>query len=224
MDQEIKHLPVGDRALLVEFGNTISVEVNQKLHSLDNMISKSSLQGVLECVPTYRSLLIYYDPLKIGYDQLVFRLRDLEERISDFHFSGREEVIEVPVVYGGEYGPDLGYLAEYHNLLEEEVIQLHSSKEYTVFMIGFIAGFPYLGEVDDKIAAPRLATPRLRVPAGSVGIADKQTGIYPFESPGGWCIIGRTKIRLFDIRKFPPTLMKPGDIVKFRPIGEKELE
>ncbi|UCH32804.1 MAG: 5-oxoprolinase subunit PxpB [Candidatus Bathyarchaeota archaeon] len=220
----MKHLPVGDKALLVEFGNSINLQINQKVRNLDSLISQSALEGILECVPTYCSLLIYYDPLRISFDQLVSQLRDLEERMSEVNFPGPETVIEVPVIYGGEYGPDLDSLARYHNLLEEEVIQLHSGKKYTVFMIGFIAGFPYLGEVDDRIVTPRLATPRLRVPAGSVGIADRQTGIYPFESPGGWRIIGRTRIRLFDSGKSPPSLMKPGDIVTFRPIGEEEFE
>ncbi len=220
MYQAAKYVPVGDRALLVEFGDTIDLEANQKVHALDHAISKRELYGVEECVPTYRSLLVYFDPSKTSYEQTVFRLKDLEGRLGEFKLSALARMIEVPVVYGGEYGPDLEYVAEYHGLSTCEVVRLHSSKEYAVYMIGFIAGFPYLGEVTDEIATPRLKTPRLIVPAGSVGIAEKQTGIYPYESPGGWQIIGRTPLEFFDLNKYPPALAQPGDIVKFVPIEE----
>lgn len=224
MHRTVKYLPVGDRALLVEFGNTVSLDLNRKVHTLDRAISQLELQGVEDCVPTYRSLLVHYDPLKTSYEQLVSRLRDLEGKLGGFSVSTQKRVIEVLVVYGGEYGPDLNYVAKYHNLDKKEVIQLHSGREYTVYMIGFIAGFPYLGEVADEIATPRLKTPRLRVPAGSVGIAEKQTGIYPCESPGGWQIIGRTPLKFFDARKYPPALIQPGYTVKFKPIGKEEFE
>jgi inhibitor of KinA len=131
--------------------------------------------------------------------------------------------ITIPVVYGGDYGPDLGYVAKFHGLSEEQVVKLHSEREYTVYMMGFVAGFPYLGEVSDEIATPRLETPRLKVPAGSVGIAEKQTGIYPCEAPGGWRIIGRTPIKLFNPLREPSAMLKPGDKVKFKPISIKEL-
>ena len=129
----------------------------------------------------------------------------------------------IPVVYGGEYGPDLEYVAEYHGLTTERVIKLHSQKKYRVYMIGFIAGFPYLGELPEEIATPRLEKPRLKVSAGSVGIAERQTGIYPCETPGGWRIIGRTPIKLFNSFQQPPALLKAGDIVKFKSISEKEF-
>jgi len=222
--QAARYLPVGDKALLVEFGNAISLDINRKVHALDRAISQNELQGVEECVPTYRSLLVYYDPLKTSYEQLVFRLKDLEKRLNEYIVAPQKRVIEVPVVYGGEYGPDLSYVAKYHSLDEGDVVRLHSCREYTVYMIGFVAGFPYLGEAAGEIATPRLKTPRLRVPAGSVGIAEKQTGIYPCESPGGWQIIGRTPLKFFDIKKHPPPLIQPGDTVKFRPIGKEEFE
>jgi inhibitor of KinA len=132
--------------------------------------------------------------------------------------------VRVPVVYGGEYGPDLNHVARFHKLTEEQVVRLHSESEYRVYMIGFVAGFPYLGAVPDEIATPRLETPRLKVPAGSVGIAEKQTGIYPCEAPGGWQIIGRTPLELFDSLRQPPALVEPGDIVKFGPISEEEFK
>ena len=224
MYQTAKYLPVGDKALLVEFGNTISLDINRKVHALDHAIAQLQPQGVLECVPTYRSLLVYYDPLKTNYEQLVFRFRDVEARLHEFEVSTYKRIVEIPTIYGGEYGPDLKYVAESHSLSEDEVVRFHNRREYTVYMIGFVAGFPYLGVVADEIATPRLKTPRLRVPAGSVGIAEKQTGIYPCESPGGWQIIGRTPVKLFDPKEHPPALIHPADIVKFKPISKKEFE
>ena len=216
-------MPVGDRAVLIEFGSTISLDINQKVHALDRAISQINLLGLEECVPSYRSLLIHYDPLKIRYEKLVYHLRDLEGRLNEFKVFTKRKIVEVPVVYGDEYGPDLSHVAEYHNFAEEEIVRIHSGRDYMVYMIGFVAGFPYLGEVAAEIATPRLSTPRLRVPAGSVGIAERQTGIYPCESPGGWQIIGRTHLRLFDVNESPPAYIQPGDLVRFRPIGKKEF-
>ena len=224
MYSEAEYLPVGDRALLVEFGNLVSLDVNRKVHSLDNALSQARLKGVEERVPTYRSLLVYFNPSETSYEQLVYDLRNLETRLDEFNVSAQKDVIEVPVAYGGEYGPDLGHVARYHNVGEEELIRLHCGRCYTVYMIGFLVGFPYLGEVADEIATPRLKTPRLRVPAGSVGIAEKQTGIYTQESPGGWNIIGRTPLKLFDVEKHPPAMILPGDTVRFGPIGKEEFE
>ncbi|MEM3760990.1 MAG: 5-oxoprolinase subunit PxpB, partial [Candidatus Bathyarchaeia archaeon] len=179
---------------------------------------------VEETVPTYRSLLIRYNPLKTTYEQLVFQIKDIEKNLGKFARGTEGRRIIVPVVYGGEYGPDLGFVARYHGITEEMVVKLHSEREYRVFMIGFVAGFPYLGEVPDEIATQRLETPRLKVPAGSVGIAEKQTGIYPCEAPGGWRIIGRTPLKLFNPLQHPPALLSPGDTVKFKPISESELK
>ncbi len=213
---QTKYIPVGDRGLLVEFGNAVDLAINQKVHTLNQAISHIHINGVEECVPTYRSLLIYFDSSKTSYDNLVFLVKDLESDLSDFSPPASKQVIEVPVTYGGSCGPDLNHVAKLHGLSKEEVITLHTKREYNVYMVGFIAGFPYLGEVADSIATPRLKTPRLKVPAGSVGIAGKQTGIYPCEAPGGWQIIGRTHIKLFDPKKHPPSLIRPGDTVRFK--------
>lgn len=217
-----RYLPFGDAALLVEFGEAISLETNRRVISLNDAILKAGIKGVEELVPTYRSLLIRYDPLETSYEQIVFRVKDLEKtwECSAGRLEGRKAI--VPVVYGEEYGPDLGHVARVHGLTEEQVIRLHSGREYRVYMIGFVAGFPYLGEVADEIATPRLETPRLKVPAGSVGIAERQTGIYPREAPGGWQIVGRTLLRLFDPQREPPALLKPGDTVEFRSISLDE--
>jgi inhibitor of KinA len=219
-----RYLPFGDAALVVELGDTINLEINRRVVAFNDAILKAEIHGVEELVPTYRSLLVRYDPLKTSYEQLVFRVKDLEAtlEVSDVKVFGRK--VTVPVVYGGEYGPDLGHVAKCHGLTEEQVVRLHSEREYRVYMLGFVAGFPYLGEVADQIATPRLETPRLKVPAGSVGIAEKQTGIYPCEAPGGWQIIGRTTIKLFDPLQQPPTPLSSGDTVKFKPILEAEYK
>ncbi|MGD0979588.1 MAG: 5-oxoprolinase subunit PxpB [Candidatus Bathyarchaeia archaeon] len=219
-----RYLPFGDSAVLIEFGDAISLELNRKVIALDEAILKAEVQGVEELVPTYRSLLVRYDPLKTTYEQLVFRIKETEEKATESTAEVGSRKITVPVVYGGEYGPDLDQVARYHGLNEEQVVKLHSGKEFRVYMIGFVAGFPYLGAVPDEIATPRLETPRLKVPAGSVGIAEKQTGIYPCEAPGGWQIIGRTPLELFDSLRQPPALLEPGDIVKFEPISEEEFK
>lgn len=218
-----RYLPFGDSALLVEFGNFISLEANLKVIALEDAVAKASIRGVKELVPTYRSLLIRYDPLEISYEQLVFRVSDIEKALKIGSASDGRKVV-VPVVYGGEYGPDLAFVAREHGLTEEQVVRLHVGRNYRVYMIGFVAGFPYLGKVADEIATPRLETPRLKVPAGSVGIAEKQTGIYPCEAPGGWQIIGRTPLKLFDPLQQPPALLKAGDIISFKQISEKEFK
>jgi KipI family sensor histidine kinase inhibitor len=219
-----RYLPFGDSALLVEFGNTISLETNRKVIALNDAILGAEIEGVEEVVPTYRSLLVRYDQLKIRYEQLVFHVQTLEKTPKETRTKKEGRRIVIPVVYGGAYGPDLSHISELHGLTEEQVVKLHSEREYRVYMIGFVAGFPYLGEVADEIATPRLETPRLKVPAGSVGIAEKQTGIYPCEAPGGWQIIGRTPLKLFDPLQQPPALLSSGNIVRFKPISEMEFK
>jgi len=219
-----RYLPFGDNALLIEFGDIISSEINRKVIALDEAIAKAETQGIEELVPTYRSLLVRYDALKVSYEQLVFRIKNSEAKLNKLSIEKVGRKITIPVVYGGEYGPDLSHVAQYHRLTEEQVVELHSEREYRVYMLGFVAGFPYLGEVAEEISTPRLETPRLKVAVGSVGIAEKQTGVYPCEAPGGWQIIGRTPLGLFNPLQQPPSLLKPGDTVKFEPISEKEFK
>jgi KipI family sensor histidine kinase inhibitor len=219
-----KYLPFGESALLVEFGDTINLEVNRKVFALCEAIERTKIQGIEELVPTYRSLLVRYSLLKTTYEKLVFSIKALEKTLEALSVKTIGKKVIVPVVYGGDYGPDIGDVARYHGLKEEQVVTLHSERKYHVYMLGFITGFPYLGEVADEIATPRLKTPRLKVPAGSVGIAEKQTGIYPREAPGGWRIIGRTPIKLFNPLQQPPALLSPGDKVRFKPVTEKEYK
>ncbi|MBS7616578.1 5-oxoprolinase subunit PxpB [Candidatus Bathyarchaeota archaeon] len=218
-----RFLPFGDNALLVEIGDKITSEINRKVIALNEAIINVHIKGVEELVPTYRSLLIRYNPLETTHEQIISRILEIEKILEDMPTETKARKIVIPVIYGGTYGPDLNYVAKTHGLTEEQVVKLHSERVYRVYMIGFVAGFPYLGEVPDEIATPRLATPRLKVHTGSVGIAEKQTGIYPCEAPGGWQIIGRTPVKLFNHLWQPPALLKPGDMVKFQPITEAEF-
>ncbi len=219
-----RYIPFGEAALIIELGNIVSLEANRKIVALDNAIEEARLQGVQELVPTYRSLLVRYDPMKTGHKQLTRQVKDVEKTLTMPSSDLKPRRIKIPVLYGGECGPDLSYVANYSELDEKEVVRLHSERAYRVYMIGFVAGFPYLGEVADEIATPRRATPRLKVPSGSVGIAEKQTGIYSCEAPGGWQIIGRTSTALFNPATRPPVLLQPGDTVIFQPVSEGEFE
>ena len=211
--------PLGDSALLISFGEVIDEEINEKIHSLARAIERANFEWLVEVVPAYSSLAVIYDPTMAGFEEVKLAVERLE--ISSERFEGK--LVEIPVVYGGKYGPDLEFVAQYNGLSVDDVIEIHSKQTYRVYFLGFLPGFAYLGGMDERIATPRLERPRLKVPAGSVGIAGKQTGIYPLESPGGWRLIGRTPLRLFNPEKEPPTLLKPGDRVKFVPIGEEEF-
>jgi inhibitor of KinA len=218
-------LPAGDQALVVEFGNEISPNVNDRVYALAEQLSSNSPSWLGELVPTYRSLLIAYDGFQFGYDRVYEELSELlSAGTGNTAGVGRSPVVyELPVAYGGQDGPDLAQVADHAGLTVEEVVSIHSSVSYRVFMIGFSPGFPYLGGIDTRIACPRLATPRTRVPAGSVGIAESQTGVYPNASPGGWQLIGRTPVRLFDVAAEPPSLLQPGHFVRFVSFSKDEM-
>jgi len=214
---------MGDRALLLEFGDEISLEINEKVRRMTLAIQAGAIEGIVEKVPTYRSLLIIYNPFIINIEDLKKRLDWTEEALGQNPFP-EPKLTRIPVVYGGSYGPDLDYVAKFCQITPEEVVRLHCSKPYHIYMIGFMPGFPYMGELPEALVTPRLKTPRLSVPAGSVAIAQRQTGIYPMESPGGWQIIGRTPVQLFDPEKEPAALLQMGDLVQFYPISEKEFK
>ena len=217
---EPKIRPTGDSALLISFGEAIDEKINGRVHSIAREIEKAGFEWLVETVPAYSSLLVIYDPLKASYTEVEASIKPLLNARREA-FEGR--LVEIPVVYGSSYGPDIGFVAEHSGLTVDEVIEIHSRPVYRVYFLGFLPGFAYLGGMDERIATPRLERPRLKVPAGSVGIAGKQTGIYPIESPGGWRLIGRTPLRLFNPSKEPPTLLQPGDRVKFVPIDENEF-
>lgn len=222
-----RFLPAGDSAIVVEFGREIDLNINNQVAAMRTVIEaaidEGKLKGIVELVPTYGSLLVVYDQLAVGYAGLIEQLKILAEGLEGVEIPDRE-VVEIPVVYGGEYGPDLGIVAQLNSLSEDEVIKRHSEAEYPIYMLGFVAGFPYLGGMDKSIAAPRKQTPRLKIPAGSVGIAGQQTGIYSVESPGGWQIIGRTPLKLYDADGEKPILLRAGQSIRFKPITEAEYE
>ncbi len=214
---------MGDRGLLLEFGDEISREINEKVRRMALAIQAEILEGIVETVPTYRSLLIIYNPTVLPIEGLKKRLERIEEGLRQTPLP-QPNLIHIPVVYGGIYGPDLEGVAKYHRISQEEVIRLHCSKPYLIYMIGFMPGFPYMGELPQALVTPRLKTPRLIVPKGSVAIAQRQTGIYSMESPGGWQLLGRTPVELFYPDKDPPSILQMGDFVQFSPMTEKEFE
>jgi KipI family sensor histidine kinase inhibitor len=217
----VRYLPAGERGLVVEFGNTISIEINNRVRALALALDAAGIPGLIEVVPTYRSLGIEYDPLTLSYDEAERRLREVVADLDPATLPAAKRV-EIPTVYGGVYGPDLPFVAEHAGLTEAEVIRLHSQTVYHVYMIGFTAGFAYLGGLPERLHTPRLPSPRVKVPKGSVAIGGGQTGAYPAEAPGGWRIIGRTHMSLFDPLQAVPTPMQPGDAVQFVPITEAE--
>lgn len=220
--EEFRVLPAGDQAVVIEFENQISAETNAKVRAADHHLSVvSRLEGLFEIVPAYRSLLIYYDPEVWTFKQLKNELAKIPGHIQKAEMP-TPSTLEVPVVYGGEYGPDLEYVADFNNLTPEQVIEIHYSRTYLIYMLGFVPGFAYLGGMSDKIATPRLKNPRSKIPQGSVGIAGSQTGVYPIESPGGWQLIGRTPLKFYDPEEKDPFLPKPGNYLRFYPITEKD--
>lgn len=220
--EDITFKLAGDTSILIEFGNEISSEVNQRVMALDECLNRERLAGIVETVPAYRSLTVHYRPEVIRCKALQERLRQLLAGIG-LQQTKRRKIYEIPVLYGGEQGPDLAYVAQYSKKTCEEVIRLHSKPEYLIYMLGFTPGFPYLGGMDRSIAVPRLEKPRTKIPAGSIGIAGEQTGIYPLDSPGGWQLIGQTPVRLYDPGNERPILLEAGSLIQFRPITLQEF-
>jgi len=211
----------GDRGLLVEYGDGIDPDINNKVRSMAIVMEQETLEGVLETIPTYRSLLIIYNPSITNPAKLKKEILALEERLSQIKIP-LPDTVEIPVCYGGEFGPDIKFVAEHSSMTTDDVIRIHSQNEYRIYMIGFTPGFPFLGGLPEVLHTPRLETPRSFVPEGSVGIANNQTGIYPVASPGGWQLIGRTPIRLFTPASSNPFLYKAGDRIKFKPISAED--
>lgn len=221
MYREPRFLLAGDAALVVEFGDKITEEINRRVRSLAAALEENSIPGLAEMVPTYRSLLVHYEPLHLSHKDLVDFVRTILKKGEEYPLP-EPRVVEIPTLYGGEFGPDLSFVAEHNGLSIDEVIRIHSGTIYPVYMLGFSPGFAYFGGLPEEIATPRLPTPRTLVPAGSVALAGQQTGVYPIATPGGWRIIGRTPLKLFDPQRDPPTLLKAGDRVRFVPISEEE--
>ncbi|MCT1578185.1 5-oxoprolinase subunit PxpB [Oceanobacillus kimchii] len=215
--------PYGDRGVRVQFGKSIHKAVNNEIRDFCSVLEKSHIKGVLEWIPTYTAVTIWYDPFEFVYESLEEKILNVREKMNNADISP-VRVVHIPVYYGGKKGPDLNEVAQYHGITTEEVVSLHANSDYLIYMMGFIPGFPYLGGMSEKIATPRLEKPRRSIPAGSVGIAGEQTGIYPLESPGGWRIIGQTPISLYNPEDAPPILLKAGDYIRFIPIDRKEFD
>lgn len=224
--------PFGEQAVRVIFGDRIDPSIQQKINQFTLLFDMHPFGGFIEYVPAYTNVVFYYDPRQV----IVYGRNDLpaQQQVTDYLLGlsksmaiqtlqkTNRRTVHIPVCYGGGYGPDLLEVADVHNVSIDEVIAKHSRPEYLVYMLGFAPGFPFLGGLPEELATPRRATPRLKISAGSVGIAGQQTGAYPLDSPGGWQIIGRTPLSLFTPDTDPPTLLMAGDLVKFDPITGKE--
>lgn len=222
--------PLGDRALLIRLGDAIDEATHRLVRAVSARLSERPVDGMIEIVPAFASVAVHYEPSRVpngrhrGSPYARFAAA-VETALSNL--AGETlppaRTVEIPVCYGADYGPDLGEVARQHGLTADEVVGLHTGATYRVYMLGFAPGFAYLGGLPDEIATPRRAEPRTSVPAGSVGIGGSQTGIYPLASPGGWQLIGRTSLRLFDAGREPPTLLSMGDVVRFRAVAPDEL-
>ena len=216
---EVKIVSHGDASMLVEWGAVIDPKINQKITGLVSLFKDQKIEGVIDFIPAFSSLLINYDPRIIAFR----RLKKITEDLLTIEISNnqlKKRIFEIPVCYGGEYGPDIEYIAKNAQLTKEELIQIHSGTDYLIYMLGFLPGFSYLGGLDDRIHTPRLNNPRKAIPAGSVGIGGSQTGIYPLESPGGWQLLGRTPIKTYDPEREEPILFEAGDYIRFVPVDQ----
>lgn len=224
--------PLGDSALIVDFGNVIDESINRRVLQLFQRLQSLSLPYVKDAVPAYASLTVHYDvaivlqqhpKTETAFEAVSGAIRKILEDENE-EAAAQNRTVRIPVCYAEKFAPDLNEIAAQKKLPANEIIRLHTSKSYRVYMIGFLPGFPYMGEVDERIATPRKQQPRQNVEAGSVGIAGRQTGIYPLRSPGGWQIIGRTPLALFNSKKEEPVLLRPGDEVQFYSITDDEFE
>ena len=217
--------PAGDMALSVDFGNVISEEINDQVMHLKHALQDEKISGVLELLPSYRALLVRYDPMQVSFAQLSAKIETLQNQKQEAGKKVQKKIIRlIPCCYGGELGEDLKGMEEITGLSEQEIISIHSGTDYKIYMLGFLPGFVYLGGMDERIAAPRLDTPRVAIPAGSVGIGGKQTGVYPIASPGGWRLIGSTPVKFYDPQAKQPILCSAGEYIRFIPISKTEYE
>ncbi|MFD3002706.1 5-oxoprolinase subunit PxpB [Pontibacter toksunensis] len=223
--------PLGDAAVVVQFGVEVSEQTHKKVKAFCAYLQQHPFPGLLEFVPAYTTVTVYYNPWVISekghlnpYTKVTGFLQRMLPFVADAEENAGPRIVEIPVLYGGEYGPDLEFVARINELSPEEVVTLHTQQEYLVYMVGFAPGFPYLGGMNKRIAAPRRDSPRQHIAAGSVGIAGEQTGIYPIQTPGGWQLIGRTPVSLFNPRNISPSLLQAGDSVRFVAITEEEYK
>ena len=220
--KKAKILTVGDSSILIEFGKEISPAINARIATMVKLLKVQQIEGIIDMIPSFCALLINYDSRVISYAQLKVRLEAVLKLDAESE-SVATSVFDIPVCYGGKYGPDMANLVEHSGLSEKEIIKIHSGSDYLIYMLGFLPGFPYLGGLDERIHIPRLASPRIKIPAGSVGIGGAQTGIYPLDSPGGWQLLGQTPVKTYDPERETPILFEAGDYIRFVPVSEKEF-
>ena len=213
--------PLSEQALVIETGAIINKESEQAVRKLSALLEKEAPEWLIEFVPAFTTVTVFYNPCQLKQAEVEQELRSLMAQMDEVEPPAPRQ-IEIPVCYGGDFGPDLCFVAEHNGLTEEEVIAIHTSGIYSVHMIGFAPGFPFIGGMSEKIAAPRRKSPRLRIPERTVGIAGMQTGVYPIETPGGWQLIGRTPLRLFVPDQDIPSLLRAGDEIRFTQIDEAE--
>lgn len=221
MKTDLKILPAGDSAVVAEFGNTIDPLINDQVQAMTARIHSAGLAGIRELIPSFRSLLILYDPRLLSYQKLTETLKQFSFSLSA---SGQKEkrIHLIPCCYGSHFGPDLSDMEKTTGLSREEIIAIHSGIDYRIYMLGFLPGFVYLGGLDKRIEMPRLSTPRVKIPQGAVGIGGSQTGVYPLDSPGGWRLIGGTPVDFYDPNRPEPILCKAGEYIRFVPISSCE--
>ncbi len=217
---DIRFLSCGDSALTVEFSKEMNEATNRKIRHLATRLV--NIRGVGECVPTFCSMTVYFDPFVISRNRLEKKIAKIVEAYKESAVQSKR-VFLIPVCYEGEFAPDMEDVSSLTGLDREEVIKIHTSVDYLIYMLGFLPGFPYLGGMDKRIEAPRLDTPRTSIPAGAVGIGGKQTGIYPLASPGGWRLIGQTPVKVYDPDREEPILYRAGDYIRFYPISQEEF-
>lgn len=221
--KKFRILPCGDAAVTVEFGNEISPGVNAQAAAMYRALLRQGTKGITEMIPTFRSLTICYDPCVLSYALL---LKSIKKAAFGLRGSSgaKKRIVKIPVCYGGEYGVDLEEIAKMKSMTPEAVVSLHASRDYLIYMMGFLPGFAYLGGLDERLFCPRLESPRTAIPAGSVGIGGEQTGIYPLASPGGWRLIGMTPVIPYDSNRKVPFLYQAGDYIRFVPVSKEEYD
>ncbi|PNY87485.1 5-oxoprolinase subunit PxpB [Staphylococcus agnetis] len=219
----MEYQQISEQAFMIYFESNIDETTFNRLHIVKTYIESLEHPDIKEIVPSYRALLVYFDGISIKYESLLKDLKLESITFDDVAKNQTRRIINLPVLYGGKWGPDIEIVAQHNQLTAEQVVQTHTEGYYLVYMIGFMPGFPFLGGLDKRIHTPRKSEPRIKIPAGSVGIANNQTGLYPEDSPGGWQIIGQTPIKVFDIHRDPKILYQPGDKIKFYAINEEQF-
>ena len=217
------YFPLGDSTFLIKVGDDISLETHQKIRSLIRAIKDKNIEGIIDLTPAYNEIMISYDSLKLSYIVLLDKIKSIAKGLIVSE-KAESEIVHIPVCYENDFSPDIEIVAKKNNITVKEVIQIHSSTDYLVYMLGFTPGFCYLGGMSEQISTPRKENPRNKIEAGAVGIAGNQTGIYPIDSPGGWQIIGKTPLRLFDPERSPEFLVEAGNYLKFYPVLKAEFD